>query len=169
MSEEHTLAVVPRLAPFLPINKTETERIIIPTINLRDLYSTLYTTDEFIDISDEIAELFLADKRWEAAHVRRMYRHKAQYSLDCNDGIENAIITFPETLDEAYEQKDLRETIYAAIDKLPEKQRRRVIGFYFKGLKKIDMANLEGIAASCVCGTVQKGLVNLKKLLDGKL
>lgn len=141
----------------------------MPTINLRDLYPTFYTTDEWIDISDEVAELFLADKRWEAARVRRMYRYKAQYSLDCNDGIENAIITFPQAPDEAYEEKEMRETIYAAIEKLPEKQRRRVIAFYFEGLKKIEIAQREGVAGSCVSEVVQQGLINLKKLLDGRV
>ena len=41
------------------------------------------------------------------------------------------IVTFPETPDEAFEQKKLQETLYASINELPEKQRRRVIGFYF--------------------------------------
>ncbi len=37
-------------------------------------------------------ELFLLDKRAEAARERKMFRYKAFYSLDCNDGIENAAI-----------------------------------------------------------------------------
>lgn len=141
----------------------------MPAMNLRELYPDLYTSDEWIEVSDEIAELFLADKRWYAARRRQMYRYKAQYSLDCNDGIENAIITFPETPAEAYEEKELREIIYAALNKLPEKQRRRIIGFYFEGLKKIDIARREGVAASCVCEVIGQGLVNLKKLLDGQI
>ena len=43
-------------------------------------------------VSDEIVEAFLLDKRAEAARERKMYRYKAFYSLDCNDGIENAAI-----------------------------------------------------------------------------
>lgn len=38
--------------------------------------------------SDEIAEVFVADARHEMAYQRRLSRHKAQYSLDCDDGIE---------------------------------------------------------------------------------
>ena len=39
-------------------------------------------------------EAFLLDKRAEAARERKMFRYKAFYSLDCNDGIENAAILF---------------------------------------------------------------------------
>ena len=45
-----------------------------------------------MEVSDEIVEAFLLDKRAEAARERKMYRYKAFYSLDCDDGIENAAI-----------------------------------------------------------------------------
>ena len=57
------------------------------TINLKDLYYW-YTQDQLIEVSDEVAEVFKADARYEMAYQRRLSRHKAQYSLDCNDGIE---------------------------------------------------------------------------------
>jgi RNA polymerase sigma-70 factor (ECF subfamily) len=57
------------------------------TINLKDFYYW-YTQDQFIEVSDEIAEVFVADARHEMAYQRRLSRHKAQYSLDCDDGIE---------------------------------------------------------------------------------
>ena len=57
------------------------------TINLKDFYYW-YTQDELIEVSDEVAEVFKADARYEMAYQRRLSRHKAQYSLDCDDGIE---------------------------------------------------------------------------------
>lgn len=45
-----------------------------------------------MEVSDEIVETFLLDKRAEATRERKMYRYKAQYSLDCDDGIEKAAI-----------------------------------------------------------------------------
>ena len=56
------------------------------TINLKDFY-TWYTHDEYIEVSDEVAAELKADKLYEAAHQRRTTRNKAQYSLDCDDGI----------------------------------------------------------------------------------
>ena len=61
------------------------------TINLKQYYP-FCTEDTFIEVSDEIVEAFLLDKRAEAARERKMYRYKAFYSLDCDDGIENAAI-----------------------------------------------------------------------------
>ena len=57
------------------------------TINLKDFY-TWYTHDEYIEVSDEVAAELKADKLYEAAYQRRTTRNKAQYSLDCDDGIE---------------------------------------------------------------------------------
>ena len=57
------------------------------TINLKDFYAW-YTHDEYIEVSDEVAAELRADKLYEAAYQRRVIRNKAQYSLDCDDGIE---------------------------------------------------------------------------------
>lgn len=57
------------------------------TINLKDFYSW-HTQDEYIEVSDEVAAELRADKLYEAAYQRRIIRNKAQYSLDCDDGIE---------------------------------------------------------------------------------
>jgi len=51
------------------------------TINLRDFYPW-YTHDKFVEVSDEIADELFTDKRYQRAHRRRVYRNKAQYSLD---------------------------------------------------------------------------------------
>ena len=61
-------------------------------INLRELYPDVYKTDTFLEVTDEVQEVFLADERAEAVYERKMYRYKAQYSLDCENGIENAIL-----------------------------------------------------------------------------
>ena len=57
------------------------------TINLKDFYPW-YTHDEYIEVSEEVAEEFRASRLYEAAYQRRVIRNKAQYSLDCEDGIE---------------------------------------------------------------------------------
>ena len=60
-------------------------------INLRELYPDMYKTDTFLEVTDEVQAVFLSDKRAEAAHERQMYRYKAQYSLDCDNGIEDDV------------------------------------------------------------------------------
>ena len=80
------------------------------TINLKQYYP-FCKEDIFLEVSDEIVEAFLLDKRAEAARERKMFRYKAFYSLDCNDGIENAAIGWAQPLPEDYliEKEELAE------------------------------------------------------------
>ena len=69
----------------------QSEGVPMQTINLKQYYP-FCKEDIFVEVSDEIVEAFLLDKRAEAARDRKMFRYKAFCSLDCNDGIENAAI-----------------------------------------------------------------------------
>ena len=79
-------------------------------INLKQ-YCPFCKEDIFVEVSDEIVEAFLLDKRAEAARDRKMFRYKAFYSLDCNDGIENAAIGWAQPSPEDYliEKEELAE------------------------------------------------------------
>ena len=77
-------------------------------INLRELYPNVYTTDFFVDVTEEVMETIRAAERAEAAYERKMYRYKAYYSLDCDNGIENAILMKPQTPEMLLEEKQLR-------------------------------------------------------------
>ena len=46
------------------------------TINLKDFYPW-YTLDEYIELSDEVAEELMASKRREAAYAERVRYNKA--------------------------------------------------------------------------------------------
>ena len=54
-------------------------------INLREFYPDIYTTDFFVNVTEEVMETIRVAERAEAAYERKMYRYKAQYSLDCED------------------------------------------------------------------------------------
>ena len=97
-------------------------------INLRELYPDVYTTDFFVDVTEEVMETIRAAERAEAAYERKMYRYKAQYSLDCENGIENAVLLKPQTPEMVLEEKQFQEQVYAAVMKLPEKQAKRLEG-----------------------------------------
>ena len=107
------------------------------TINLKQYYP-FCKEDIFVEVSDEIVEAFLLDKRAEAARERKMFRYKAFYSLDCNDGIENAAIGWaqPSPEDHLIEKEELAEyeelirRLYEAISSLPPMQARRVHARY---------------------------------------
>ena len=75
------------------------------TINLKDFYYW-YMQDQFIEVSEEVAEALRASVRYEAAYQRRLTRHKAQYSLDCEDGIEYSACLHEPTPQEVLELKE---------------------------------------------------------------
>jgi len=54
-------------------------------------------------------ETIRAAERAEAAYERKMYRYKAQYSLDCENGIENAVLLKPQTPEMLLEEKQFQE------------------------------------------------------------
>ena len=125
------------------------------TINLKQYYP-FCKEDIFVEVSDEIVEAFLLDKRAEAARDRKMFRYKAFYSLDCNDGIENAAIGWAQPSPEDYliekeelaEYEELIRRLYEAISSLPPMQARRVHARYILDMKVKDIAAMEGITPS---------------------
>ena len=138
-------------------------RYIMKKINLRELYPDVYTTDFFVDVTEEVMETIRAAKRAEAAYDRRMYRYKAYYSLDCDNGIENAILMKPQTPEMLLEEKQLREQLYAAVMALPEKQAKRIYARYYLGMRVSEIATAEGVDQSRVRDSIRRGLKQLAK------
>ena len=98
------------------------------------------TTDFFVDVTEEVMETIRAAERAEAAYERKMYRYKAQYSLDCENGIENAVLLKPQTPEIVLEEKQFQEQVYAAVMRLPEKQAKRIYETRFLAVGKTDMS-----------------------------
>ena len=97
---------------------------------------------------------------------RKVYRHRAYYSLDRNDGIENSMLRQSDSQYEAYERKQFNERLYLAILKLPKKQAKRIYAHFFLGMSMTDIAEAEGVSKMTVCESIKSGLKNLGELLD---
>ena len=95
------------------------------TIDLKDFYYW-YTQDQFIEVTEEVAEALRASVRYEAAYQRRLTRHKAQYSLDCEDGIEYSACLHELTPQELLERMELFISLWNSLNSLPEIQGRRI-------------------------------------------
>ena len=133
------------------------------TINLRVHYPDIYTHDFFIEVSNEIAAALIKARRQEAAFRRRTYRHKAHYSLDRGDGIENASLYMVISPYEEYERKLVNEQLYKAIEHLPAKQRRRIYAHFFHGMSRAAIARSEGVAENAVWESIERGIGRIKK------
>ncbi len=133
-------------------------------INLREVYP-FYENDCFVMVDDEIAEIFEESKRKELNYQRKIYRNKAHFSLDRDDGIENEIIFVSMSPYEIYERKMTNQELYSAISKLPDIQAKRIYAYYFQDMSKTDIAKAEGVSKMAVCSSIQKGLMRLEILL----
>ena len=132
-------------------------------VNLRDLYPDVYKTDHFVEVTEDVLETIRAAERAEAAYDRRMYRYKAYYSLDCDNGIENAILMKPQTPEMLLEEKQLREQLYAAVMALPDKQAKRIYAHFYLGMTPKEIAQAEGVDPGRVRDSIRKGLRKLAK------
>ena len=158
------VAADPRLLSIhSSITRESKWRYIMKKINLRELYPDVYTTDFFIDVTEKVMETIRAAERAEAAYERKMYRYKAQYSLDCENGIENAVLLKPQTPEMVLEEKQFQEQVYAAVMKLPEKQAKRIYARYYLGMTVNEIAEVEGVDPSRVRDSIRRGLKQLAK------
>ena len=138
------------------------------TINLKDFYPW-YTTDEYIQAPDEVAAELRADKLYEAAYQRRIVRNKAQFSLDCDDGIEYSACLSEPTPQELVERMERFCDLWNALNTLPEIQGRRVDACVILGKSYCEVAKAEGVNESAVRRSVERGLKQMKKHLKDTL
>ena len=134
------------------------------TINLKDFYPW-YTHDEYIEVSEEVADELRASRLYEAAYQRRIVRNKAQYSLDCEDGIEYSACVSEPTPQELLERMERFCHLCAALNSLPETQGRRVDACVILGNSYRQVALEEGVSKTSVQESVQCGLANMRKYL----
>lgn len=138
------------------------------TINLKNFYPW-YTHDEYIEIPDEVAEELKADKRYEAAYRRRLVRNKAQYSLNCDDGIEYSACVHEPSPEDVILHEERFEMLCRALNSLPEVQGRRVDACVILGLSYCEIARIDGVDKSSVRRSVLYGLENMRKVLKNVL
>ena len=119
----------------------------------------------FMEVSEEVAEIFKEFDRKEAAYRLRTYRHKAYYSLDRDDGLEHEAVFVSLSPHELYERKISMQELHAAISSLPDKQAKRIYAHFILGMTKKDIARAEGVDEKVVRVAIERGLKNLEKYL----
>lgn len=138
-------------------------------INLRKFYPEIYKEDYIVTLPDEVVEVLMDAKRKETAHRIRTYRYKAYYSLDQGDNIEREMRHHVPSVQEIIEKNMEEEKLYAALARLPEKQRKRVYAYYILGIKQSDIAKMEGTSVSTVHESIRRGLRRLEKIMKKSL
>lgn len=138
-------------------------------INLRDYYPHSYSHTYTIEVSDTVAEAMEDFRRQDSTQRRKACRHDAGVPLDLQKNQDSFLFkatyccTSPE---EAAEIAYTREAVCRAIAKLPPKQGQRLIAYFFQERTFSEIAVSEGVTVQCVWQSIQRGLQNLKKLLQ---
>ena len=135
------------------------------TINLRDFYPW-YAHDEYIEVSEEVAEELHTSRRREAAHAERVRYNKEFYSLDCDDGIEYTACLHEPSPQELMDRKELFFRLWNALNSLPELQGRRADAHLIQGKSYRQIAREEGVDKSAVRHSVESGIKQMKKYLQ---
>lgn len=133
-------------------------------INLKDYYDHI-SIDTYINVPDEVYDIFEAYRKAEQAYQSKRHYHKAYYSLDRDDGIEHRALFVSLSPDEIYERKLTSEQLHAAIATLPDKQAKRIYAHFFLGMSKTVIAKSEGVNKSQVTRSINKGLSHIEKYL----
>ena len=119
-----------------------------------------------LDVAEEVVAAIRGQEQDDAAYERRKFRHKAHYSLNRADGIENDALNRPLTPAEVLEQKLLREEVYAALMQLTAIQARRIYARFYLGMTVAEIARIEGADRRRVWESIRRGLKKLARLLD---
>ena len=134
-------------------------------INLREFYPGFYIGDYFVDVPDEVAEMLIQLRRNERSQRRRIYRNKANYSLDRYETAEyEALLPVP-SAEEIFERQMDMELLLTAMQTLSDKQRRRLYEYFFMDMNYSQIARKEGTDPS----TVRKAILSALRALSKKL
>ncbi len=146
------------------------------TVNLRKYYYPLFVKDTFVEVPDEVAEALLLMHREENNRAHKIWYHKAYYSLDCEDGIENCALDFttksPEDILVEREEEQLFLTMLdrlaEAMGDLTDTQARRIHARYFMGMKTVEIAAAEGVSVSVISSSIQGALARMRRYFEKK-
>ena len=131
-------------------------------INLKEFFYW-YKTDEYIEVTDEVAEELRADKRYEVTHHRRMKRNKANYSLDADDGIEYVACEFEPSPEMALDLMEQYRRLCCALNHLPPVQGQRIDAHYLLGWSIREIALAENVSCRAVQISIDRGLRAMRK------
>lgn len=139
-------------------------------INLRKYYYPLVKTDVFVEVPDEVADALLHLRREENNRTSKIWYHKAYFSLDCEDGIENYAIGWAQPSPEDYmiqaeeeaAHELLLEHLREAIGQLTPTQARRLHMRYMLEMKYREIAEAEGISPTQASDSVRRAVKRLQ-------
>jgi RNA polymerase sigma-70 factor (ECF subfamily) len=141
------------------------ENFIMITINLRDFYHW-YDTDEFIEVSEEVAAEMFGDIRDEETY-ERVKRRYGVISLDVDDGtLEKASLNVFGSPEAYVLRMEQRCRLCHALNSLPEIQGRRIDAHFIQRISRKELALIEGVTESALNECIALGIKSMKKIFS---
>ena len=134
-------------------------------IRIKELYPETTDTQNFCIVTDDVNDVFVISKKEEKAQKRKEYRYKAQYSLNYDNGIENAIVILVPSAEDVFLQKMDELAVRIALQKLRKKQFRRIYAHFYIGLSYSQIARIEGVGRSTIKESIDSSLKKISKIL----
>lgn len=98
------------------------------------------------------------------SHLNEMSRHY-EFSELSEQAINERAFVLPESVEDTVFRKLQNAQLHAAMQMLPEKQRKRLILYYFQNYTYVQIAELEGCTAMPVKRSIDKAIAQLAKLM----
>lgn len=138
-------------------------------INLKQYYPELYNNDYFIEVDQEIVNVFIEFQRAEWNYNQKIKYHKSYYSLNSQPYLENESLNMNLSADKMINDlshKEMMDYIFCCIRKLPKKESSRIIRYYLEGKNLIQIAREDHVSITVVHLSIQLGLKKLKEVLN---
>ena len=110
------------------------------------------------EISKEIFDLLNQFELEDLSYLNEVDRHYA-YSDQAGLELQTNSLNLPSLPEDMFEYDDL----YAGINKLPEKQRKRLVLYYFHNLTLEEIARLEGVSFQTISKSIALAIKKLSK------
>ena len=115
---------------------------------------------EKVEVSEEIAFVIDSLRCEEESQLRQNRRYLDFYSCDIT------LCSSSSNIEDKVMEHETMKAIFSALDKLTEKERKRIISYYFKNLTYEQVAKIENTSTTAIFKSVVKALEKLKKFLN---
>ena len=137
------------------------------TINLRKFYGSVYKTDTFIELPDEIVDALESEERIEHYSGQKIREHT--YSIDYSPEIEYHFPNQEPSAEEillAKEQKErmflMLQCLQKALATLTPMQKRRLEARFAAAMKYREIADEENVSMTSITTTVRDSVLKLR-------
>lgn len=121
-----------------------------------------------VEVSEEIYNELNQHHREDSAQGRQARRHNEKSELTENSLYKKSLFQSMD-LDESLLKKISNAELHKSINQLKDKQRRRILMYYFDRLKLREIAEIEGCSTTAVWYSLEYGRNNLRVMLHKKL